>query len=409
MTESKYPMLSVDEAQRLVLAQVQPLAPVRVSLLDAQGLVLAEDVVAQEAMPPFPSAGVDGFAIRIADGMAPRVYLGEQLAGNPSGLRVEAGTAIRIMTGAPVPDGADAIVMVEVAEERASKVVMRHLPKASEGIRPIGQDIQRGEVVLRAGTLLGPAELGLLATVGKSAVMAHPRPRVAVFSTGDELIEVDAPLAPGKIRDSNRFALLAATRNAGAEPISLGIARDNAAEVEAKLDAAFAQSDAVISSGGVSMGKLDLVKPLLEARGTVHFGRVRMKPGKPLTFVTVNGKPMFALPGFPVSSLVSFELFVRPALLRMAGQREVMRPRIKVTLAHDVQHDAERTEFQRAMATYHDGQYTATTTGAQGSGRLLSLVGANVLLVLPVGCGDFAKGEVVEALVVGAMRGDAGN
>jgi molybdenum cofactor synthesis domain-containing protein len=409
MTESKYPMLSVDEAQRLVLAHAQPLAPVQVSLLDAQGLVLAEDIVAQEAMPPFPSAGVDGFAIRIADGMAPRVYLGEQLAGNLSGLRVEAGTAIRIMTGAPVPDGTDAIVMVEVAEERAGKVVMRHLPTAGEGIRPIGQDIQAGEVVLRAGTLLGPAELGLLATVGKAVVLAHPRPRVAVFSTGDELIEVDAPLAPGKIRDSNRFALLAATRNAGAEPISLGIARDNAAEVAAKLDAAFAQSDAVISSGGVSMGKLDLVKPLLEARGTVHFGRVCMKPGKPLTFVTVNGKPMFALPGFPVSSLVSFELFVRPALLQMAGQRDVMRPRIKVTLAHDVQHDVERTEFQRAMATYHDGQYMATTTGAQGSGRLLSLIGANVLLVLPAGRGDFAKGEVVEALVVGAMRGSAGN
>ena len=397
-------MLSVGDALQVVLDHVQPLKPTRVSLLDAQGMVLAEDVYARDAMPPFPAAGVDGFAIRVADGLAPRQYLGEQMAGYVTGQRVEPGAAIRITTGAPLPPGADAIVMVEVAEEKDGQVVMRHLPGVGDGIRPIGQDIQSGELVLRAGALLGPAELGLLATVGKAEVLAHPRPRVAVFSTGDELVEVSAPLAPGKIRDSNRFALMAATRNTGAEPLSLGVARDTVEALDAKLSEAFACADAVISSGGVSMGKLDLVKPLLEQRGTVHFGRVMMKPGKPLTFVTVGGKPMFALPGFPVSSLVSFELFVRPALLRMAGHRVLTRPRIQARLAHDVQHDAARTEYQRALATYRDGQYTATTTGFQGSGRLLSLVGANVLIELPVGRGNFAKGEVVEALVVGEIR-----
>ncbi|MEP7200256.1 MAG: gephyrin-like molybdotransferase Glp [Chloroflexota bacterium] len=404
MTQSKYELISVADALRIVLANAQPLAPVRVLLSAAQGLVLAADAVAQDNMPPFASAGVDGFALRVADGRGNRTYRGEQMAGAVTGLTVGAGDAIRITTGAPVPPGADAIVMVEVAEERNGEVVLHHLPSIGDGIRPIGQDIRAGEVVLRAGTPLGPAEIGLLATIGKAEVMAHPRPRVAVFSTGDELIEVSAPLAPGKIRDSNRYALVAAVRNAGAEPVSLGIARDNPSDVEAKLGEALAQADAVISSGGVSMGKLDLVKPSLERRGVVHFGRVTMKPGKPITFVTVGAKPVFALPGFPVSSLVSFELFVRPALLRMAGHASVERPRIMLTLAHDVEHDAARTEFQRAIATLHDGQVTATTTGHQGSGRLLSLVGANVLLILPIGRGDFAKGETVEALVVGEIR-----
>ncbi len=407
MTESKYAMISVEEALKIVLSHVQPLAPVRVKLMDALGLVLAEDARAQDNMPPFPSAGVDGFAIRVEDGTANRKYLGEQMAGSVTGLRVEPGTAVRVTTGAQVPPGANAIVMVEVAEEKNGEVVLHHLPKVGDGIRPVGQDIRSDESVLRQGTLLGAAEIGLLATIGKAEVLAHPRPRVAIFSTGDELVEVDAPLAPGKIRDSNRYALMAATRNAGAVPISLGVARDNPANVEAKITEALKSADAVISSGGVSMGQLDLVKPLLERRGTVHFGRVTMKPGKPITFVTVGDQPVFALPGFPVSSLVSFELFVRPALLRMAGRTDVTRPRLEVTLEHDVQHDAARTEFQRAIATYREGKYFATTTGFQGSGRLLSMVGANVLIKLPAGRGDIAKGEVVEAMVIGEIRGDS--
>ncbi|MBI1801659.1 MAG: molybdopterin molybdotransferase MoeA [Chloroflexi bacterium] len=403
MTESAYAMITVGEALRIVLAQAQPLPPARVKLADALGLVLAEDALAQDPMPPFPSAGVDGFAIRVEDGRAPRAFQGEQMAGVVSGLRVAPGGAVRITTGAPVPPGADAIVMVEVAEEVNGQVILRHLPGAGDGIRPVGQDIRAGEVVLSRGTPLGAAEIGLLATIGKGEVLAHPRPRVAVFSTGDELVEVETALAPGKIRDSNRHALMAAVRASGAEPLSLGVARDNPADVEAKIDEALAAADAVISSGGVSMGKLDLVKPLLERRGTIHFGRVVMKPGKPVTFATIGGKPLFALPGFPVSSLVSFELFVRPALRRMAGHQQVTRPRIRVALAHDVQHDAARTEFQRAVAAYEDGQVVARTTGFQGSGRLLSLVGANVLLVLSAGRGDFAKGETVEALVVGEI------
>ena len=409
MTQSKYELVSVQDALNIVLAHVQSLPPMRTPLSEAQGLVLAADAVANDYMPPFPSAGVDGFAIRTEDGAGDRRFLGEQMAGAVSGLAVSADTAVRITTGAPVPPGADAVVMVEVAEERDGVVHIYQLPQPGDGIRPVGQDIRSGEVVLRRGTLLGAVEIGLLATIGMASVLAHPRPRVGIFSTGDELVEVDAPLAPGKIRDSNRYALIAAARSAGCEPLSFGVARDNMKEVEAHLDQALSQADAVISSGGVSMGKLDLVKPLLDRKGTVHFGRVTMKPGKPITFATIDTKPVFALPGFPVSSLVSFELFVRPALRRMAGHVRVERPRIKVALAHDVQHDAARTEYQRAVAVARGGQYEATTTGFQGSGRLLSMVGANVLLELPVGRADFQQGEVVAALVVGDIWSDEGS
>jgi molybdenum cofactor synthesis domain-containing protein len=403
MTQSKYELISVEDALRIVLDHVSTLPPERVRLADAQGLVLAADAVASDFMPPFPSAGVDGFAIRTVDGSGNRLYLGEQMAGRVTGLTVDTGTAVRITTGAPVPPGADAVVMVEVAEERDGQVHVYQLPQPGDGIRPVGQDIRSGEVVLRQGTLLGAAEIGLLATIGEALVMAYPRPRVGIFSTGDELVDVDAPLAPGKIRDSNRYALMAAARSAGCEPVSSGVARDNPADIEAHLAESIAQADAVISSGGVSMGKLDLVKPLLDRKGTVHFGRVTMKPGKPITFATVGAKPVFALPGFPVSSLVSFELFVRPALRRMAGHAKVERPRIPVTLAHDVQHDAARTEYQRAVAVRRGEHYEATTTGFQGSGRLLSMVGANVLLKLPIGRGAFRMGDVVDALVVGEI------
>lgn len=408
MTQSKYELVSVADALLIVLSHVQPLAPTRVALSEAHGLVLAEDARAADFMPPFAAAGVDGFAIRTQDGPGDRRFLGEQMAGAVSGLSVDAGTAVRITTGAPVPPGADAIVMVEVAEERDGHVHILQMPKANDGIRPVGQDIRSGEVVLNKGVPLGAAEIGLLATIGMASVLAYPRPRVGIFSTGDELVEVDAPLAPGKIRDSNRQALMAAARAAGCEPLNCGVARDSTAEVESHLDQAMAGADAVISSGGVSMGKLDLVKPLLDRKGTVHFGRVTMKPGKPITFATIGSKPVFALPGFPVSSLVSFELFVRPALRRMAGHARVERPRIQAVLRHTVQHDAERTEYQRGVAVRRAGHYEAATTGFQGSGRLLSLVGANVLLELPRGRADFQQGEAVDALVVGDIWSDDG-
>jgi molybdenum cofactor synthesis domain-containing protein len=356
--------------------------------------VLAEDVRAEENLPPFPSAGVDGYAVRSAEGDNLRRYQAEQVAGVWRGLRLEPGAAIRITTGAAIPVGADAVVMVEDTDERDGMIIFRTQPNAGDGIRPAGQDVHSGDVVLRQGCVLGAAEIGLLASVGQKAPLVRPRPKVALFSTGNELVEPGTPLLIGNIWDSNRYGLMEAVRMAGIEPISKGIARDQMTAVEDHVDSSLKAADAVISSGGVSMRQLDLVKPLLERRGQVHFGRVNTKPGK----------PYFALPGFPVSSLVSFEIFVRPALLKMAGRTDLLRPRLRVRLAHDVRHDPARTEFQRAVATSRNGEVLASTTGFQGSGRLLSLVGANVLLKLPHGTGDFAKGKEVEALAIGPIE-----
>jgi len=248
---------------------------------------------------------------------------------------------------------------------------------------------------------LGPPELGLLGTVGKTRVSVYRRPRVAVMSTGDEIVEPHETPQPGQIRDANRFSLIGVVQQTGAEPIDLGIVRDKAGTLEASIERGLAEADALLTSGGVSMGQLDLVKPYLAKRGTVHFGRVNTKPGKPVTFATVDSKPCFAMPGFPVSALVSFEVFVRPALLKMAGHTRIYRPREKAVLAHEFRHSPGRTEFQRVMLTRQaDGRLTASTTGFQGSGRLLSMVGANGLIVLPHGQADFQAGSVVEAVIL---------
>lgn len=404
MVESKYPMIPVEEAQQRILQRVQALESVEMRFKEALGFVLAEDVHAPENMPPFAASAKDGFAVIAGDTMRERRLIGEQMAGTMGDLRVEPGTVVRITTGAPIPPGADAVVMVEQTEERNGRVIIHqdHVEPGAD-VRPPGQDIERGQLVLKKGTRLGPAEIGLLATVGQTTVNVHRKPTAAVISTGDELVEPDKTPGPGQIRDSNRYTLAAAVEEAGASPVVIGLGRDVEATLEELMMRGLEAADALVTSGGVSMGDKDLVKPILERLGTVHFGRVYTKPGKPVTFATVDGKPAFAMPGFPVSSLVSFEVFVRPALRRMQGYPDdaLFRPERKVILEHDVYHSAARTEFQRAVVTNQDGQLYATTTGFQGSGRLLSMVGANALLRLPYGEGDFKEGDVVTALVIG--------
>lgn len=406
MPESPYPMISIDEALAIILGEVRPLPVVTLPFDQALGLVLAEDIFAAEPMPPFAAASVDGFAVIAADGPGLRRIVGDQMAGYMADVRVEPGTAARVTTGAPIPPGADAMIMVEQTEEKDGHVnILVDEIQAGANVRPIGQDIEQGQLVLPKGTVLGPAELGLLGTVGKARVSVYRRPRVAVMSTGDEIVEPYETPRPGQIRDANRFTLMGAVRQAGAEPVDLGIVKDKAGSLEAIIERGLAQADALLTSGGVSMGQLDLVKPYLASRGTVHFGRVNTKPGKPVTFATVDGKYCFAMPGFPVSALVSFEVFVRPALLKMAGHRQIYRPREKAILAHKFSHTAARTEFQRVVLTRRaDGTLTASTTGFQGSGRLLSMVGANGLVVLPHGQGDFEAGTVVEAVILGPVE-----
>jgi molybdenum cofactor synthesis domain-containing protein len=411
MPESPYTEMPLEAALALVLATVAPLPPVRLPLQSAEGLVLAEDLRAGEAMPPFAAAAKDGFALRAADGVAERRIVGEATAGAASSAEVAPGTAARITTGAPLPPGADAVVMLEEAHEAGGMVTPDRAVAPGADVRPAGQDYAAGELLLAAGTVLGPAELGLLAGAGATHVLAHPRAQVAVFSTGDELVEPGHALAPGQIHDSNRYSLAAAARAAGAEVIATGTLRDNPGAV-GHLARAVQAADAVITSGGVSMGHLDLVKPWLAEHGRVLFGRVNVKPGKPATYAIVRGTPVFALPGFPVSTLVCFELFARPALLRLAGHRQVTRPRWSVRAGHDLAHATDRTELQRAVVTIEAGRPIARTTGMQGSGRLLSLAGANALLVLPPGSGFTAAGAAVPALILAtphaadAMRTD---
>lgn len=406
MPESPYPMILIEEALALVERHTPLLPAVTLPFDQALGLVLAENIFAAEPMPPFPAASVDGFAVIAADGPGLRRIVGDQMAGYVAEVRVQPGTAARVTTGAPIPPGADTMVMVEQTEEKNGQVqIQADDLQPGSNIRPIGQDIETGQLVLPAGTVLGPAELGLLGTVGKTEVTVYRRPKVAVMSTGDEIVEPHELPRPGQIRDANRFTLMGAVHQAGADPIDLGIVKDKANSLQATIERGLAEADALLTSGGVSMGQLDLVKPYLASRGTVHFGRVNTKPGKPVTFATVDGKPCFAMPGFPVSALVSFEVFVRPALLKMAGHTRIYRSREKAILAHPTRHSAARTEFQRVVLTRRqsDGLLLASTTGFQGSGRLLSMVGANGLIILPHGQGDFEAGAVVETLILGPV------
>lgn len=398
---SDYPMLPYEDAWQRIAQALTPLAPVRRRLALAPGLVLAEDIIAQENMPPFAAASMDGYAVIADDMSSERVVTGEQDAGTKLDLAVAAGMAVRIMTGAWLPAGADAVIPFEQTTETAGRVRLLAAVKPGANVRPVGQDIATGEAVLLKGSVLGPAEIGLLATLGYAEVLVHPRPRVFIMATGDELVPVDIVPQPGQIRDSNTPALMAAARAADMDawtmPSPVG---DDPLKLEQALRDGLAGSDMVITSGGVSMGTRDLIKPLLAKLGEILVGRVAIKPGKPLTFAMLDGKPVFGLPGFPVSSLVCFEQFARPALRLLGGHRLLWRPKIQVLLAQILCHDPDRTEFQRAVVEQTAEGYSARSTGAQGSGRLKSLVGANALLVLPIGMGDFPSGSQVMALLI---------
>jgi molybdenum cofactor synthesis domain-containing protein len=393
-------MIDREEAWNRISARVAPLPAVSCDISETLGHVLAADVVATENMPPFAASAMDGYAVLAADRTGARRVVGEQDAGPKQDLQVKVGTAVRIMTGAPLPDGADAVVRVEDTTERDGLVEVLAEVEVGENVRPIGQDVAVGDVVLEEGMVLGAPEIGLLATVGQVQVSVYRRPQVAILATGSELVSPDQPLAPGQIRNSNSYALSAAVADAGFTPLSLGHVPDDKDALRKAITEGLVKADALLTSGGVSMGRRDLVKPLLEELGEVHFGRVAVKPGKPFTFAIVDETPVFGLPGFPVSSLIAFEMFVRPALRIMAGHRKLWRPEITVRLGHDIHHAPDRTEFQRAVLRQGDQVPVAHTTGVQVSGRLKSMVGADALLRLPAGTGDVGAGRQVTALLI---------
>jgi molybdenum cofactor synthesis domain-containing protein len=402
-------LVPLEDARREILDAVAPLVPVDWPSRDALGLALAADVVTAESVPPFANTAMDGYALRAADtkGAAPgsgvrlRV-VGDLPAGHAPTIPVGPGEAIRIMTGAPIPDGADAIVMVErTRRDGDDGVLVEHEAATGDHVRAAGGDLEAGARAFTAGTVLRPAHVGLLSSIGAGTVRVHPRPRVGVLSTGDELVE-EGPLTPGQIRDSNRPMLLAMLREADVEPINLGIARDDEARIVSILEDAFTRCDAVITSGGVSVGDYDYVKAALDRFGALEWRQVAIKPAKPLAFGVVQGTPVFGLPGNPVSSLVSFELFARPALLQMMGHPNRFRPEVRARAEHDFRRRPDgKLHLDRVRVTWSGEGYRASTTGAQASNVLSATAAANGLALIPDGDGVH-EGDPVTVMLLDA-------
>jgi len=398
---STYPLIDADAAAALVLEHTPVLGMERVALAHCTGRVLAEDLVAQAPLPAFPSSAVDGYAVRAADAGKQLRVAGESAAGRPFHGRLTPGSAVRILTGGVLPDGADCVVMVEDVEEKGELVMVPTSLQPRANFHTPGADLRAGEKVLARGEELGPAELGLAAALGLPRLGVFRRPRVALMSTGDELVEVGEKPEPGQIVDSNRWALLAALREAGADVKGIGIGPDEPDALRRLVIDALRDVDVLVTSGGVSVGTHDLIKPLLESLGTVHVGRVKLKPGKPFTFATLpDGKLAFGLPGFPVSSLVTFEVFVRPALRKMQGHARLQRPTLPVRLGYDARATADRTEYQRVTLRREGKDFVAVSTGSQSSSRLMSLAGAHALVRIPPGDQGINAGTIVEAIIL---------
>lgn len=395
-----------EEAQRRILDTVKPLPPVTLPLLEAWGCVLAEDVTASFDVPTFPSSSMDGYAVRAADIAAasagsPVVLhkIGDAPIGHPPTQSVEPGTAIWIATGAPVPEGADCIAPIEECVEDGDRVSVLKSFAGGSYVRPVGQDLRAGDVVVRAGRRLAGAELGVLSSAGHASALVHPRVRVAVLSTGDELREPGAPTTYGQIADTNSFTLWGNLAEAGAIPTRLGIVEDDEDRLRAAMLEGLANHDVVITSGGVSVGQRDVVKRILETMGTIERYKVSMQPGAPQAFGLVEGKPFFGLPGNPVSVFVSYELFIRPALLTMMGQSSVTRPELTAVLEEDVAGPEEKTRYSRVRVTGQPGAWRARPTGPPASHLLATVSRANGLAVIPAGTAVARAGDEVRVML----------
>jgi molybdopterin molybdotransferase len=410
-------LLSVAEAQTRILDHFRPVETEVLPLDRCAGRVLAADIMSSD-LPLFDNSSVDGFALRAADvsGASPaaprslRVVADIPAGTNPT-VRLQPGEAARIMTGAAMPDGADAVVMLEdtdfgtrgAGSLAPSSVTALKAVQPGENVRTRGMDMKRGQKVLLSGQRLRPQDLGMLAMLGVGRVAVFRRPRAALLSSGDELLQVDQPLAPGKIRDTNSYTLSALIAETGSEVLALGIAPDLREAVKFLFDqAAGMAADIIISSAGVSVGAMDFVKDVVESDGSLNFWRVNLRPGKPLAFGEYRGIPFVGLPGNPVSAFVGFEVFVRPALERLAGVRDLLGEgsgtgrRVQVRLEEAIESDG-RESYLRAVVQERDGLMTARLTGHQGSGNLLSLVQANALLIIPAGVKSLAIGAQAEA------------
>jgi molybdenum cofactor synthesis domain-containing protein len=396
----------LEDVQAAVLRECLPLTPRAVDLQDALGCVVSQPVAAEELVPPFDNTAMDGFAVQAADTVDPPVELkivGTLAAGAAPEVHVGDGQAVRIMTGAPMPPGADAVVMVERTRAEGDVVVIEHHAQTGDHVRRAGDDLEPGDVVVDAGTVVTPAHLGVLASLGYQRVPVFPRPRVGVLSTGDELVDGPGPLRPGQIRDSNRPTLLALVRQSGFAPVDLGQVGDDEAAITAAVERGLAECDALVTSGGVSVGDFDYMKAVLDRLGAMHWWQVAIKPAKPLAFGTVHGKPVFGLPGNPVSSMVSFELFARPALRQMGGHRRVFRRQVDAVVAEPIRRrpDGKLHLVRVVAAVGDDGRWRVRPVGGQGSHQLAAAAAANALALVPDGEGAAAGTRVKIMLLAG--------
>ena len=383
-------MISVEEALDKVLSHIHPLGTEKVSLTDALGRVLAEDIHAPRDIPPLDNSGMDGYAVRwedIVDASQDRSTRLEVIEDLPAGFiakkEVRKGQAIRIMTGAPIPEGADTVVPVEETKKDGNFVLISKAIVLGDSIRHAGEDVKKGDRVISKGDLIRPAEIGMLASVSRSSIHVYQRPLVAILCTGEELVDVDESLNDAKIVSSNSYTLAAQVRDCGAIPMQLGIAKDRKEAIEQKLSQGL-RADVLVSSAGVSVGDYDYVRDVLSDLGMeMIFWKVAMRPGKPLAFGTIRGKPVFGLPGNPVSSMVSFEQFVRPSLLKMMGHSNLFRPVIEAILKEEIHKEPGRRHFIRAFVSFEQDHYYVTTTGDQGSAILRSMIKANGLVMIP--------------------------
>jgi molybdopterin molybdotransferase len=401
-------MLTVEEALDAILSSVSRLGTERVDVVSSLGRVLAEPIVSRRVIPPWDNSSMDGYAVRAEDTTSGSVALsvvGRVAAGELAAVSLATGQAMRIFTGAPMPSGADSVVPQEDVETNDDRVHIRGPITKGAYVRPRGEDLQQGETVLEEGHGIGPAEVGMLATLGVSQVRVYRRPRVAVLSTGDEIADLGTEPSASQIPNTNTYSLMAQVIEAGGKPVALGVARDNLAVIAERVRAG-RSADVLVSSAGVSVGEADYVKDALTQAGAqLKLWRVSMRPGKPITFGLLDGRPVFGLPGNPVSAMVTFELFVRPVLRAMAGHRRVHRARIRARALADIPNPGHRRGYLRVTLTPDgNGGYGARLTGEQGSAILRSMVLADGLAVVP---GDtvVGSGDPVEVIVLRDLAG----
>jgi molybdopterin molybdotransferase len=383
-------MITVAEAIEQILQTINPLGLERVNILDALGRVLGEDITAGRNIPPKDNSAMDGYALRFQDtiGASPhQPVLLEVIEDIPAGAipqkSIAAGQSARIMTGAPLPVGADAVLKMEDTEKDGQKIKIMAEAKSGQDVRRAGEDVREGELVIPRGTIVRPAGIGMLASLGRSFISVYQRPLIAVLATGNELVDIDESPSPWKIINSNSYSLASQALDCGALVMQMGIAKDQREDLLARFQAAM-RADVIISSGGVSVGDYDLVKDIMQEVGSrMQFWQVAMRPGKPLAFGRIGNIPMFGLPGNPVSSMISFEQFIRPAILKMMGHQEIFRRTVRAVLQENIEKRKGFTHFIRALVKAGAGGYTVSTTGEQGSGILKSMVRANGLIVLP--------------------------